>query len=109
MRQLVDLAPFTPHFRVVMGEIGPRREISTKAHRNGSGDDLGNAGHNHKPVGDTRPGEARRKCKRHGEPVRHSDHDVADGLRAQKVAFMMRCCRHQAVSEKSLESAALIC
>jgi hypothetical protein len=38
-------------------------------------------------------GEPRGQGKRHGQTIRHSDHDVTDRLRACKMPLYVRCCR----------------
>ena len=92
---------FALPFGMVMFEIRLPREITAKTHREPASRDLGEAGgYNDRRRGHG-PGKARRKSERNREPIRHSDHDIADKGRGGKVLFDMRR-RWHAAPEGSL-------
>jgi hypothetical protein len=86
---------------VVFG-IALRGQIATRSHRNRASGDFGQSRRNDDPRGVNRARQARRKSKRYGQAIRHSNDDVADGFRAGEMAFRVGCLGHDCLRNASV-------
>jgi len=77
---------------VVLG-VAPSRQVPAQAHRDRSGRDLGEARDHDDPAA-ARAREPGGQRERHREPVRHSDHHVADPIAGGEVSFDVRRSGH---------------
>jgi hypothetical protein len=80
---------FTYQLVVIVLGIATRGEIPAQSHRDGTGRDLGKPSRDDQPVFADRACQASSQCKRHREPVRHTDDDVAHGVAGLEMQFVV--------------------
>jgi len=79
-----------------MVAVGARGQIAAQPHRDRPGCDFRQPGNDHQFAGcGHRPCESRRQGERHGEPIRHADHDIANRCRRFKVRLRVQRSMHE--------------